>query len=209
MADQELVTGEGIEWTITQNEENNGEEVEAQEGPVFVAMQPGVDIPAGVEVQEVVIVAEGSETVQEVGQQIVTQTQHVALPVGAIEEIVQTPREPTKIRIKKRSIGQYVANNAFDGTSSLSMSFEASSMSMSKPSPFRGRPKGSKNTIFNRPPPIVRPPPVQIKQESQSSSDSSDDDSDDDEEDGPPRKKPKPREFAHRWPHCAIYICVK
>ena len=192
MAEQETVNSEEVEWAVVGNEDVNGEEVETQEGPVFVAMQPGVDIPAGVEVHEVVIVTEGSESVQEVGQQPEIPQRQELSTLLRDDNLLKRQREAPKIRIKKRPLGQYVADRPFE--------------TPTKP-PSRGRPKGSKNITYKQPAPRPRAPmrspslrtPVQIKQESQTSSDDSDSESEDEDElDGPPRKRPKPRDFAHR-----------
>ena len=194
MADQEIENQMAAEWTVEGNEEVNGEEVEAQEGPVFVAMQPGVDIPAGVEVQEVVVVTEGSESVQEVAQQQETPQRQELSTLLRDDFVLKQEKGTQKVKVKKRQLEPFVRN-------------DLSQYETPKPVN-RGRPKGSKNILYRQPEPRPRPtipsrtpvrPSLNVKREAPSSSDSSDSDSEEEEDlDAPPKKRPKPREFAHR-----------
>lgn len=188
MAEHEVVNSEEVEWTVVTNEDDNTDVMEGPEGPVFVAMQPGVDIPAGVEVQEVVVVTEGSETVQEfVPHPQIQQRNELPTINSRLDVIRELKREAPKIRIKKRQHSHFVTNNNYE---------------LPKATPSRGRPpRSSKNISFKRRVHHISarsPPSIRIKQEVLTSSEESDDSEEDEDGNPPPRKRPKPREFAHR-----------
>ena len=84
MEESEVDSGQSISWTIVQNQEGTGE---LMDGPLLVAMQPGVDVPA-VEAVEVVVVTENGEEAQDSDiQTVVDANTGEIVAIGAIEEV--------------------------------------------------------------------------------------------------------------------------
>ena len=154
-------SGEQVEWTVV------GEEA-GPSGPLLVAMQPGVDVPA----VEVVVVTEGNGGQPEVQGgdiQVIDDGTGQYVSVGAVEEV--------KEEATVEEIVEMVANEA-----KQAMLMQQTS----RTSGTRGR-----RSAGGR-----RSQAAQSRQESSSSD--SDDDSSSEEERTPHRKKPKKRDFAHR-----------
>ena len=193
MEEEEVDTGQPVEWTVVHNVQGGVDLVRGgnanDEVPLLVAMQPEVevDVPA-VEIGEVVIVTEGTEEVVE-SQAGETDGSNVNyMQVSTVEEVVEAA--PCKL-------GNILEVAAFqegdiDHSRIIARCVDvATKLAKVKTEPRPGNHPRPKGRVA-----VAKAPPPSSSSESESEDSS---DQPDDNDDSGLRKIPKKREFAHRY----------
>lgn len=169
--EEEVDTGQPVHWTVVHNAQSGDDQVEVvnDQAPLLVAMQPGVDVPA-VEIGEVVVVTEGTEVVESQGGGTDGGNANY-MQVATVEEVVEAA---------PYGRGNVIEVGAFqEGDIARCVAAAESRVKAARP---KGRVAVAK----------APPPSSSSESESEDSSDQSDNGSG-------LRKKPKKREFAHRY----------
>ena len=173
--EEEVDTGQPVQWTVVHNTQGGDDHVEVvndESGPLLVAMQPGVDVPA-VEIGEVVVVTEGTEVVESQGGE--TDGGNASyMHVSTVEEVVESVFCGRGNTVE---VGTYQEGD---------IARKEYRVAPAETRVKAARPKG-RLAVAKAPPPS-------------SSSESESEDSSDQSDNGSGiRKKPKKREFAHRY----------
>ena len=186
MEEEEVDTGQPVEWTVVHNVQGGVDLVRGgnvnDEVPLLVAMQPEaeVDVPA-VEIEEVVIVTEGTEEVVECQAGETDGSNVNYMQVSTVEEVVEAV--PCQLGTVEVAAFQEEVDHKSIIARCVDVAAKLAAKVKTEP-----RPKGRVA--------VAKAPPPSSSSESESSDSS---DAPEEHDDSGLRKIPKKREFAHRY----------